>query len=340
MLSPTTIADSLIRFHEQQTEDIEAFWIESPNSRQELASRLQLLTANRPILVATVRSGRFNDPNGVVDDLSLTIQENEIWFTPEKRTMVIRDQKFSVVLVSKRPLGVPQLSSPVTLPDWFPLWPSRLLTANIKSIGLDITLSLASTDIPEATINSALFDLEKALGNKLSTVLQSNPASVTSLQTTIANNQHAPTSIIVLVTSSKAGLQLRGGDEFRPGGGTNSSFIVSHFARLWRDCAPKDRQSLAVSVADALGIATTNVISTQFSLTSLLNRGKEDLASTPSRITFCRNLLGAVSDIIQFINARHHADEFPQFPAVLTIAFARELANSCRAAANTLNQLP
>ncbi|MBA3593813.1 MAG: CyaA/EF/ExoY family adenylyl cyclase toxin [Pseudomonadota bacterium] len=65
--------------------------------------------------------------------------------------------------------------------------------------------------------------------------------------------------------------------------------------------------------------------------------GKEKLTASPARITFCRNLLGTVSDVVQFINGRHHADEFPQFPAALTISLATDLANSCRRAAHTIN---
>lgn len=340
MLSPSTIADSLIRFHQDQIADIEAFWVESSGSRQQLVSELHALTEGRPILVTAVASGRFTDADGIADDLSLTISENQEWFTPVRRELIIRDQKFSIVLISKRPLGVPQLSSPVSLPDWFPSWPNRLLTANIKSVDSSITLSLASPDIPEAAINSALLMLECEVNNRLATVLQSIPTAADRLMMVISNGRTASVSIAELIASSKAGCQARTGDEFRPGGAVNSGFIVSQLARVWRDCFPKDRQELATHVATALGLSDVNIPQTQFSLMSLLTRGKETLSTTPPGITFCRNLMGTVSDIVQFINGRHHADEFPQFPAVLTVAFATELANSCRSAALTLAQLP
>ena len=140
MLNPSTIAELLRTSHRQQNEDIEAFWVESQGSRQGLVSELQALTNDLPILITTVGRNRFIDPDGIIDDLSLTILDNKDWFTPERRRLVIRDQKFCVVLVSKRSLGVPQLSSPVSLPDWFPVWPSRLLTANITSIYSSKTL--------------------------------------------------------------------------------------------------------------------------------------------------------------------------------------------------------
>lgn len=339
MLSPTTIAGSLQEFHRQQDEDIEAFWIESSGSRQQLATDLQALVAGRPILVTTVGRDRFIDPNGITDDLSLTIQENEAWFTRERREWVIRDQKFSIVLVSKRPLGVPQISSPVSLPDWFPLWPGRLLTANITSIFSSITLSLASHEIPEAAINNALFALEQSLCNRLETVFGSAPSASLQLMTVVASNTSAPASLVELITTSKQGSQSRTGDEFRPGGAIDSGFIVSHLARIWRDSPPKDRQKLAEYAAEALGLSDESAIDIQFSLTALLTRGKEKFPTVPAHVTFSRNLMVTISDVVQFVNGIHHADEFPQFPAVLTITFATELASSCRKAARTIAEL-
>ena len=339
MLSPSTIADSLRSFHQEQNEDIAAFWIESTSSRRQLAAELQSLTEDLPVLVTTVVRDRFTDPNGIVDDLSLTIKENEAWFTPERRELVIRDQKFSVVLVSKRPLGVPQISSPVSLPDWFPLWPGRLLTANITSVFSSITISLASQDLPLAAINSALFALEQSLCDRLEAVLRSAPFASEPLMAVVSGSASSPASLADLIASSRKGLQSRTGDEFRPGGAADSGFIVSKLSRIWRDSHPNTRQKLAEHTAEALGMSETCTIDIQFSLTALLTRGKEKLPTVPDHIKFSRNLMVTVSDVVQFINGIHHADEFPQFPAVLTITFATELANSCHKAARTINAL-
>lgn len=339
MLSPSTIADSLRRFHQQQNDDIEALWIESAGSRQQLVTELQALIDDLPILVTTVGRDRFMDPNGIVDDLSLTVLENEAWFSPERRELVIRDQKFSIVLVSKRPLGVPQISSPVSLPDWFPLWPGRLLTANITSVFSSITISLASQDIPLTAINNALFALEQSLCNRLEAILRSAPSASEPLMSVVVSSASTPANLADLIASSRLGLQSRTGDEFRPGGAADSGFIVSQLARIWRDCDPRDRQKLATHAAKALGLSEASAIDIQFSLTAFLTRGKEKLLTVPDHITFSRNLMVTVSDIVQFINGTHHADEFPQFPAVLTITFAKELANSCHKAARTINEL-
>lgn len=338
MLSPDTIAASLIQFHHQQTEKIEVFWIEATSSRQELSAELVTRFTGLPILVALVNKNRFHDANGVSDDLNLTIQENEAWFAPENRELVGDRQKFSLVLVSKRPLGIPQLSSPVTLPDWFPQWPCEILTAEVKSVFSAITLTLGSPDIPQSAINSALFELEQALCHRLHVVSQSNPTAANAFMTVVGTGQ-APVNVADLIASSRQGLLARSGSEFRPGGAIDSDFVVSHFARVWRDCPPMQRQKLATDASEALGLSPACSVDPQYSLTALLSRGKEKFLATPAHITFSRNLMVTVSDVVQFVNGIHHADEFPQFPAVLTITFAKDLARSCRAAASTLGQL-
>ena len=339
MLNTITIAQSLIRLHQEQTEKVEAFWIETLGSRQQLKTELGAYFLGHPILVALVEKDRFDDPNGVCDELNLTIQDNKEWFTSDIRQLIAEKQKFSLVLVSKRPLGVPQMSSPVELPDWFPQWPGQILTAEVRSVLSSITLSLASLEIPGGAINGALFDLERELCRRLQLTYQTTQGAANELMAVVGTGV-APKIVSALIASSTQGLQNRSLTEFRPGGSAESGFIVSHLARVWRDCQPAQRQALAAHVSKALGLSSATQVPAQYSLTSLLTRGKEKLPSIEAHLTFSRTLLGTVSDVVQFVNGIHHADEFPHFPAVLTITFAKDLVRSCSNATSALAQLP
>lgn len=338
MLSSSTIAQSLIRIHQEQAEKIEAFWIETSGSRQYLKAELSTLFSDHPILVVLVEKDRFDDPNGVCDELNLTIHENRDWFTADIRKLIAEKQKFSLVLVSKRPLAVPQMSSPVELPDWFPQWPGQTLTTEVKSVLSSITLSLASLEIPQAAINGALFDLERELCRCLQMTAQATPTAANELMSMVGTGA-APTTVSDLISSSTRGLQNRSSTEFRPGGSIESGFIVSHLSRVWRDCQPAQRQILASYASKALGLSSASQVPAQYSLTSLLTRGKEKFPNIAAHLTFSRTLLGTVSDVVQFVNGIHHADEFPQFPAVLTITFAKDLVRSCSTAASALAEL-
>lgn len=339
MFSAQTVADYIKRLHQSRATGVAAYWVEEIHSRSDVVRDMSALTSELPILTVAVRRDEFDDPNGIIDDLSRTISDNIEWFNDANRTAVVRDLKFSLVLVSKRPLGVPQLSSPVVLPDWFPLWPNRLLTVNIKSIAHSIDISLASADVPITPINSALFELETAICNRLELVARQNPSAASRLLARIDGGRGL-VNLDALIANAKGARNGVDPSGFRPGGGAESPFLVSQLFRQWWECSHNGMHELAVQMAEALCISANMNIEPQYSLATLLTRTvKPPLSKTPPGVTFSRNALVSLSHAIQFTNAVHHAADYPNFPAQLVIAYARDLATSCKCAARELEPL-
>jgi hypothetical protein len=113
--------------------------------------------------------------------------------------------------------------------------------------------------------------------------------------------------------------------------------LVSMMFRLWWDCAPGNLHDLSKVLAEALDISEDAAIEAQYSLGSLLTRTTRPPPSkTPPGVTFARNAIVSLSHAIQFTNAAHHAGDYPNFPAMLTITYARDIARSCKAAAAAL----
>lgn len=336
MLSTRTFSNYIRRLHIERADRIAAYWIEEAGSRNELAQALSEDLSDLAVMPAIVRGGDFDDANGVIDDLARTIEVNRIWFTEQMRSAVIRDQKFSLALISKAPLGVPQLSSPVALPDWFPAWPERLITVNITSVTHSIDLSLASPDVPIISINSALLDLERALCKRLCIVCSSDPTKLVPLLMRAGGSGIAPNPS-TFISNAKLAANTSSPSDFRPGGGADSPYIVSKLFRLWWECSPGNLHDLAKLLAEALDIQGNTVIQAPYSLGSLLTRTtKPPPSKTPAGVMFSRNTLVSLSHAIQFTNAVHHAGDYPNFPAMLTIEYARDIARSCKLAADGL----
>lgn len=336
MLSTRTLSDYIRRLHTERAAGIAAYWLEETGSRSELAHALSQDLSDLAVMPATVKGGDFDDANGIIDDLARTIEANRSWFTEQMRNAVIRDQKFSLALISKAPLGVPQLSSPVALPDWFPAWPDRLITVNITSIAHSIDLSLASPDIPITLINSALFNLERSLCERLDAVRSTDAGKLAPLFARAGGSKGAPDSEKLLSRAMEETI-ARSPEDFRPGGGADSPHMVSMLFRLWWECSPGNLHDLAKLLAEALDIVDDTTVQAQYSLGSLLTRTTRPLPSkTPPGVMFARNALVSLSHAIQFTNATHHASDYPNFPAMLTIAYARDIARSCKAAADGL----
>jgi hypothetical protein len=339
MLTVDVIADHVRRLHMGRARDIAAYWLEEPASRSELAQQLSSRLASLPILVATVPKGAFDDPNGVIDDLSRLIEDNSGWFTEVNRNSIIRDEKFSFVLLSKRPLGVPQISSPVTLPDWFPLWPGKLLLVRIQSITESIDISIGSSEVPISEVNSSMHALEGALGFRLLQVFRRAPALSARLRARLQASKVSG-DVATLVANSQAALAKLAPGDFRPGGGINSTYIVSQLFRLWWESSHNELHALSADLAQALDIHANSNCPAQFCLASMLTRTvKPKLSETPPGVTFSRNALVSLAHSIQFTNAAHHGGDYPNFPAVLTISYAQDLARSCRSAADCLSSL-
>lgn len=339
MLSTRTLSDYIRRLHTERAAGIAAYWVEETGSRSELARALSQDLSDLAVMPAIVKGGDFDDANGIIDDLARTIEANSSWFTEQMRSAVIRDQKFSLALISKAPLGVPQLSSPVALPDWFPAWPERLITVNITSIAHSIDLSLASPDVPIALINSALLDLERSLCERLNAVRSTDAAKLAPLFARAGGSGGAPDSAMLL-SKAMASALAQSPEDFRPGGGTDSPHMVSMLFRLWWECSPGGLHDLAKLLAEALDIVAGTTVQAPYSLGALLTRTTRPPPSkTPPGVMFARNTLVSLSHAIQFTNASHHAGDYPNFPAMLTIEYARDIARSCKSAADSLLSL-
>jgi len=340
MLNPQVISDYLKKLHQSRNSGVAAYWLEEAASRSELASQLSSHLAGLAILTAAVPKGSFNDPNGIIDDLAKMISDQSGWFETHNRQAIIQEQKFSLVLISKTPLGVPQISSPVTLPDWFPLWPSRLLTVNIQSITDLVDISVGSPDIPMVLINASLHSLEVALCARFSLVFHRAPQVSNKLCARFGGSKGPADLMRMIAQSEEERRKNKSTNDFRPGGSAVSAYLVSHMFRQWWECSHSGLHGLAVDIANALDIHSSSEVEAQYSLASLLTRtAKPKLSETPYGVTFASNALVSLSHAIQFTNAAHHAGEYPNFPAVLTVSYAQDLARSCRCAADTLLSL-
>ncbi len=317
---------------------IRAYWLEVSSPRSRFVADLSAELADLPVLVLPVSTGEFEDPNGMSDDLNGVLNRCRDWFSHEHVDLVIREERLSIVLVSKRPLGVPQISSPVELPDWFPVWPGHLLSVTIERVNDSVGVSIGSNDVPISDLKGALFDLEGALRDRLEHVYRSSQDSWARLCAHPGTGWSASDFAARVFQDSRSLVGER--RDFRPGGGRESPYIVSFLHRMWCDCSHNGLHAIACDLADALAIGGRGSVPLQFSLPSLVARPfKPPLADTPRGIVFSRNVILLSAQSIQLCNAASHADGYPRFPAILTIGYVSHLAQSCSDAARYLSDI-
>lgn len=334
-LTASTVASYIKTLHTTRTDRIGAYWVEESRLRKEFADAVERELGELAVLATVVQKGDFDDPNGVIDDLAQTIERNRHWFTDGRRLAIVRDQKFSLVLVSRAPLGVPQLASPIELPPWFPAWPGVLLTTHIVSIAHSIDLSLSAPEIPASEICAALHSLELALCRRLLVTSQTHPNEVRELFSKAGKRKDDPKDVAGV---AKTRTLESSANDFRPGGAAVSPHIVSMLFRLWWVTPPNQLHNLSVLVASALGFAKDDSVEVYSALGTLFTRtSNPPPATVPRGVMFAYSVLVGVSHAIQFSNATHHAGDYPNFPALLAVGYASDIARSCTKAAETIN---
>ena len=74
-------------------------------------------SSDAPVVVAILRDVRFTNPNALLADFVELVEEHRALV--EKRFSAGCD-RCAFVLLSRTELAIPQISSPVVLPEWFP----------------------------------------------------------------------------------------------------------------------------------------------------------------------------------------------------------------------------
>lgn len=82
---------------------------------------------------------------------------------PRLQRLVQSTGLLDVVLVSRRSFDLAITSSPLQLPEWFPVSPGRVVTASVTDLTLQATVPLSASETGAGEICRLLFELDRAL---------------------------------------------------------------------------------------------------------------------------------------------------------------------------------
>jgi hypothetical protein len=315
---------------------VAAYWAVCSDSRQHYCDELQSLTADLPILPIPVEKRSFEDPDGVQDDLVAALSSMERWFTADRRSQIESHRKIMVVLVSRRRLRIPQLSSPCALPQWFPLWPGHELNIKVDSLEIRARFSLDDSSFETRRVNEALMALETAIQRVLRGVIVERRVELPPRSRSVFFGDDRNLDFDTLAKAEEALRLVTSPSAFRPSGDARSAFMVSKIYRLWWRTRPDDLHELSKNVATALCIYE-KPINRNFSLLSLLVRPFEPkLSETADGVVFARNLIVSIVHAMQVSTACAHAGDYPQFQWTPTASYFDQIAASCSVSAADL----
>ncbi len=151
------------------------YWVASGGDRDEFAQGLLELSADLPLCPVVVRIGGVVDPNAVAHDLLRVLESAKTQLVrPDFAERIRAEGWLDVVLIARRELELDSTSSPVVLPDWFPVRASTSVTATIDDLTWSTRVALSAGEVQVADLRRLVFELDRTLVRVLRTSVTSH----------------------------------------------------------------------------------------------------------------------------------------------------------------------
>ena len=330
MIRPADVAREVCARRCCSDEPVRFYWVTvthetKPSGRGAFVDAMKSLMSSEPVCAVALRVRRFTHPDMVMHDLAKTLAEieSEVLALPLRR-LVEETGSLDVVVVSRMSFDLAINTSPLHLPDWFPVSPGREVKAPVIDLTLRVKVPLSACDTGE--LSRLLFELDQALLRRIQIGLNKDPQLVNSfLDQLLHGVRSAPTYNEELVAVKERLDAVKNPRDFRPSIAKNPTLV----GRIWRMANVKPADGLvrfASSLPRAAQIESGKLDSFPEALLSVLGRPSHELSSMDARWAY--NLILSVQAACRVITAAAHADDYDEYSAWLLRSMSLDLRNS------------
>ena len=310
MPDPRIVVDNL---RSRPPEPLRVFWVRVQHDRDGFERDLMRLRARSPVVPWVVRGAVLQNPNSVMRDIG------EILNDARKEIEAVRDAAaeaggVDLVLLVRADLKLADTSSPILLPDWFPVAPGQTPTVRIEDFTWSARIPLSDPTLALDDLRRILHDVDHALTNRLQASWKIDHQLTNSLWDHISRKDE---KIGDALGRMKADLhKVSNPTAYRPSTAHETPTMVE---LLWAHAnrkAPDAVQKTAKALAYGLRIEDDDVDRDDASLVAVLNR-PSDWKKMDARVQWAFCLIVTVRGACQLVTAAAHADEYPALGAQL-----------------------
>ncbi len=329
MLEPSRLAAVVLsRLSSAQTR-VNAYWRSVPTGRDQYAAELERQLEGHPVAVVVVRGVRFDNPNALLNDFVELVESAR-----HQCERKLAADKCALVMLARVTLEVGQVSSPVVLPEWFPVCGGQSTDVWIEDVTWTGASGLNAPEVAVDDIKEALWSLEGLLLRRVAAVRLRDHTALSSLFTLLHDGSDGDLDA-VLGRMRVAHDRVVTATGFRPSLRDADSLV----ARIWRlfmttPCDSPHGASKALARALALPAERREVTATV--VTVILRPSSRDANWTRM---FARNVITLVAASCQLVTAAAHAGEYPEFSVELLRTLSADLLASLRAAERVVRNL-
>lgn len=303
----------------QGTPALKIYWVTVLEDRDLFRDMVRRSRGNNPVIPLVLRKGGlFRDPNAVMNDVSMLLAD------AEEEILMRQDcaRNFNgvdLLLLSRGDLQLSITSSPLQLPEWFPVMPGAVIAAHIEDLTWSVQVPLSDSVVARTDLQRILYELDWALLTRIKGIREKDHRRVNAFCERIRRNDED--NISQALDNIEGTLKrVANPNEFRPSS-SKSPTLIGRMWSLANKISPDKQPTVAKELCRALDVKDRSVVDDVTSLTAVLNRPNMPIVDSDIRWSF--QLIVAVRSACQLVTAASHADEYPMFPDVLlrTISF-------------------
>ena len=305
--------------------ELSVFWVTLPTEdRNEFADSLRQTRGQWPLVPVILRTpGLFHDPNALMNDVTSILDEakSEILSMAD---CVSRYKGVGLVVLNRRELRLAVTSSPLRLPEWFPIMAGKEVAARIDDLTWSVYVRLSDEAVAVNELQRLLHELDRALVARIQEALQSDHRHVQALWDRIRRKDENDPGQVLQEIDKTLG-RITNPTDFRPSTSRSPSMI----GRLWYEAnknSPDALPKVAKALARALRTDRIGLQSDTTTLAATLNRPTNPIEDADTRWSF--HMIVTLRSACQLVTAAAHADQYPMFPDVLLRATSLDLRRS------------
>jgi hypothetical protein len=316
-------------------EKLRVLWLRlSDEGRQAFASRLECVQGDEAIIPVILREPGFVSANAVMSDVNRLIDSNRAAI---ERVPTEGLQRLSLVILSKDDFRLPQISSPIVLPTWFPFLGGAESSFKICDLAQQAEVSMLNCpEVRSEHLAELVLDLEAALVERLCAMQSSRPGELSKFIQVSCGVAGPNGEAVALVNEFRAHVDVAAANPrvYRPDGSRMSS-LATRLIRLVLNNSPKDLAKHAGSLAASIG--DNGAMSIRPSLIAAMLRPGSRLEVAQANM---HSVLLSLYQAYQLMNGAAHAGEFGAYPVSLLYATSSDVRRCLLDAARFVRSLP
>lgn len=304
-----------------EDEDLRIFWVRlSEGSREKFSESVNSEVCSHARVCVILRSALFLSANSVLSDVNKLIAENRRIL----ENISSEISKVTIIILSRDDFQLPQISSPIVLPEWFPVLEKRETSCRISDLSQRAEADILNCqEIRADEIAAHLYELESTIVRQLTDAHGQRDEQLTLLMSQLFPGADGQKTLSDRISGFERHLaSISDPRAYRPSTQKSPS-LLGQLLRIVSRSSPADLVKCGDLFSRALGDNSENLI--RPSIFSLSVRPSSTLSA------FTRNWHSIITSLhqgYQILNASAHAGDYGSYPIALLYNTSVDLRRS------------